>query len=388
MTIVAYRDGMLAADSLETVGDVRSGDVRKLYRVKGAIVGFAGSRPAIDAALAWMRGVGERPEDFGEDDFRALVVEPDGSAWELNHALKAWRLPGEFTAIGGAWRLGMGAMGFGASAVQAAQVAIDLCVNCGGPIRWITLDAEGELMAGGIGIEPAVLLGRGRPFMVDGQPRRVAATKRALDMLPPTTPDRGEAPWGRGGPAVAQGPQAEGPHVLHGDFGAVALRPGDIRPVAEGWYRLGDVVDKREGELLRLVPRFADGHRDWEGLALYQFDLPGQLCVAKPERDRPARDDVRLKPARVRLVIRWEDALRWCDPGTCRTLLRRYGEAKVEAMSIAKSLRVKFWRSSRAEYTVTVRREKRRFHAEFRFFVPEHGAVVKLPEHEITAWLV
>ena len=138
MTIIAYRAGMLAADSLETSGDVRTGYVPKIFRVNGGLIGFSGARPAIDAVLGWLHG-GERPEGLGPDDLAALLIQPDGSAWEMTSALVPFRVPGEFAAIGGAWRLAVGAMAFGANAVEAVKVAIDLNVNCGGPIRWMTL---------------------------------------------------------------------------------------------------------------------------------------------------------------------------------------------------------------------------------------------------------
>lgn len=56
MTTIAYRDGMLAADSLFTDDNQRDSYGAKVFRIGGLLVGFAGSLALGLRFRDWVRG--------------------------------------------------------------------------------------------------------------------------------------------------------------------------------------------------------------------------------------------------------------------------------------------------------------------------------------------
>jgi hypothetical protein len=131
MTTIAFRDGIMAADSCITMSDESAGDYKghtvKLLECEYGICGLQGdSTPGMAFWHWWRHGMkddalAERIRASGAD-FTALTLEKDGLyVWD------SWLLPelvtDEFYAIGSGTKAALGALHMGASAVEAVQIA-------------------------------------------------------------------------------------------------------------------------------------------------------------------------------------------------------------------------------------------------------------------------
>lgn len=127
MTTVAYRDGVLAADTLTTSGQShRAGSVVKAFRVGGLLVAWAGALPKGQGFVDWLRcgAVGE-PPDLGADSgaAEALIVMPDDLLLRATQfGWERWRAP--YTTIGTGSDYAEGAMAFGATSPEAVAAAL------------------------------------------------------------------------------------------------------------------------------------------------------------------------------------------------------------------------------------------------------------------------
>ena len=83
MTTIAYRDGILAADSLVTLGSTKvHGSYQKIRRIGEYLVGTAGSVADCQAFVVWLKECDStQPPPKGE--YGALVVGPQGR--EVEH---------------------------------------------------------------------------------------------------------------------------------------------------------------------------------------------------------------------------------------------------------------------------------------------------------------
>lgn len=131
MTTVAFRDGVLAADSFAT-DDASAIQVRKIARLpKGDVAGGAGSLPEVTQALQWLAkgGKGAAPSIEGS----TLLFTVDGA---LHLAGGGW--PGVpvkgFAAIGSGAQGALVAMKLGCTAEQAVSAVAGIDPATGGEI--------------------------------------------------------------------------------------------------------------------------------------------------------------------------------------------------------------------------------------------------------------
>ncbi|UTC28589.1 hypothetical protein MARCHEWKA_00760 [Brevundimonas phage vB_BpoS-Marchewka] len=139
MTTIAFKDGVLAADSLVTSGGQRDGFSQKIWRHRRVLIGGAGCTAICHRFCEWVRGGmrGKCPVE-GSNNANGFVITPDGT-------MVVWGSQGPWVnttgvvAFGSGGDLAMGAMLAGASAVEAVAAAIKLDIHSGGPIRSLTL---------------------------------------------------------------------------------------------------------------------------------------------------------------------------------------------------------------------------------------------------------
>jgi ATP-dependent HslUV protease subunit HslV len=142
MTVVAYRDGVLAADSLATAGHVKTGQVQKIWRFDdGRLVGGAGGAGDMSTFVAWLLGGGRGPWECRdkENGFSALVVAGNGEVAIYDAEGRGYALQAEFYARGAGAELALGAMAMGARADQAVEIACRYSVWCEGPVQRLCL---------------------------------------------------------------------------------------------------------------------------------------------------------------------------------------------------------------------------------------------------------
>lgn len=131
MTTIAYRNGILAADSRETTSDESAGDYAgkcvKLIRLPKGIVALQGDS---GAGMAWLDWYGKGQSDDAlaahirstQADFTAVVLSTAG-LWVWDSWLIPQRVTARFYAVGSGTKAALGALHMGASAVQAVKVA-------------------------------------------------------------------------------------------------------------------------------------------------------------------------------------------------------------------------------------------------------------------------
>jgi hypothetical protein len=151
VTVIAYRDGVMAADKLAVRGAIRSNLKTKISRrADGALIGACGSAPLTERYRRWFlegEDALRRPAMMdGEQSAGALVVRPDGGVEEHTH----WGvepMEGPFFAVGCGANFALAAMEMGADAVRAVEVAAKFDIHCGGGVDVLRLDAEAVALA-------------------------------------------------------------------------------------------------------------------------------------------------------------------------------------------------------------------------------------------------
>lgn len=136
MTTIAYRDGVLAADTLNTSGTYRDGYVTKIVKKGRILAGASGCGIMTRRFLDWVRAgmPGDAPAMVnGEDKAYGHIFMPDGT--RLTLWPNGWATDRQaFWADGSGWEFAKGAMAMGASAEQAIGIAVQHDTKSGGEI--------------------------------------------------------------------------------------------------------------------------------------------------------------------------------------------------------------------------------------------------------------
>lgn len=147
MTTIAYRSGVMAADTRAYSGDkVPIGWKRKIHCLAdGTLLGVSTTSVGGDALVRrWVEaGCAEPTNDsLKPESFSALMVRPNGEVfYACNNLEWSGPLTAEFLAIGSGDQFALGAMAAGASAVKAIAIAIELDPWSAGEIAVLRLEA-------------------------------------------------------------------------------------------------------------------------------------------------------------------------------------------------------------------------------------------------------
>jgi ATP-dependent protease HslVU (ClpYQ) peptidase subunit len=148
MTTIAYRDGIMAADSRAYAGfNANLGTKRKIRRcADGRLIGCSTNQVGLgEAILDWYEAGADAAScpKSAELKFVLLVVSPDGTAFYANDDFNlAGPIEADFFAIGSGEGEAHGAMHAGASAAEAVEIACRCDVWSGLPVVTIR-HAEG-----------------------------------------------------------------------------------------------------------------------------------------------------------------------------------------------------------------------------------------------------
>lgn len=147
MTIIAFKDGIMAADSAGFVGSVRVKVGRPKIRrgADGSLYGFAGATSVINLCADWLMRADYphgKPDlatipGLEDSDFEGLIVRPSGHVERIGFVLSPYVVDGKAVVIGNdtAACVAIGAMHMGASAAQAVEAAIAHTIYVGGPVQ-------------------------------------------------------------------------------------------------------------------------------------------------------------------------------------------------------------------------------------------------------------
>ncbi len=136
MTCIAYRNGVMAADSLTVHGNLlKDAGTTKISAKGGWLLGVSGdSCPPDHTILKWFKPQALQLPRLEGYSFSMLAVGPAG-------VIRVWDQEGQFEpirrrfwAVGCGTELAVGAMEMGATAAQAVAVAIKYNCYCGGKI--------------------------------------------------------------------------------------------------------------------------------------------------------------------------------------------------------------------------------------------------------------
>lgn len=133
MTTIAYRDGVLAADSRITAGNlIVPGGFYKIRRLPcGSLFAGCGIVDNIERLLESIISDDDPPS---VRNTTAVQIDPKGSMWTYEGYV--WvRQRGPYGAWGSGSAFAYGALAMGASAKDAVRVAIKFDSGSGGPVR-------------------------------------------------------------------------------------------------------------------------------------------------------------------------------------------------------------------------------------------------------------
>ena len=150
MTTVAYKDGILAADTMMVRGGEPAYTARKTFRTAKFLVGMSGDMTNVRAFEDWLKDHEVRiHEDAGEDagtlhrfwdtapdfgdGFCAILINELGHIWSCVDGPPV-RVHTVYESIGTGAKYAMGAMAMGATAAAAVAVASAHDIHTGGPV--------------------------------------------------------------------------------------------------------------------------------------------------------------------------------------------------------------------------------------------------------------
>lgn len=131
MTTIAacLKSGVMASDTQWSDG-AEKGTTRKVYRINGALIGFAGDMKTIQEAREWFRKGKASPMPRG--DISALILNGRLMTWEPENGFVD---QGKQFAIGTGGAAARAAMMAGVDVKKAVSIACKIDANSGGSVR-------------------------------------------------------------------------------------------------------------------------------------------------------------------------------------------------------------------------------------------------------------
>lgn len=144
MTTIAYRNGVMAADSRAySGGRMPIGQKAKIRRLAdGTLIGVSTTLTGrAERIMAWFEaGADPSAAPAGDSKHYLLVVRPNGEVFYANDTYElSGPLSGEFFAVGSGEEYALGAMAMGAGPERAVGIACGLDVWSEPPIIALTL---------------------------------------------------------------------------------------------------------------------------------------------------------------------------------------------------------------------------------------------------------
>lgn len=138
MTTIAYKDGVLAADTLITANGMICGYAKKIWRAGRLLIGGAGSDAVTNTFRDWVKDGMSGDHPLKKDIGNLFIVKPDGLTvmWCDDGP---FLMKETFWALGSGEEVAMGAMAAGASARKAVQLACARDTRSGGDVTVLKL---------------------------------------------------------------------------------------------------------------------------------------------------------------------------------------------------------------------------------------------------------
>ncbi len=138
MTVICYKDGMLASDSQVTRDGTITGTADKIFKNKqGMLLGLSGDWKDIVLVTQLFMTYDESME-FPNTNYEGILVYPDGEVMILEEGV-GLPLKAPYYAVGTGADFAFGAMHAGADAIGAVEAAIMYSDDCGFPVQILRL---------------------------------------------------------------------------------------------------------------------------------------------------------------------------------------------------------------------------------------------------------
>ena len=139
MTTIAYRDGVIASDTLVSAGGTKVGRVQKIGKIGPVLFGASGSLAQAQRFGDWVRGgMKGAPPQFEKEEGEGFVIHKDCIVTYSGAGID--RMSAPYFASGSGWQFALGAMAAGACAEQAVRLAITLDNGSGGEVTVLSRD--------------------------------------------------------------------------------------------------------------------------------------------------------------------------------------------------------------------------------------------------------
>lgn len=154
MTTIAYKDGVIAGDTLMSNGDEYQTGIRKIGRSKYFLFGYCGRLGGLIPSFDWLlrfEGAAEirRMEDFykfadelfvDDDDATIMIADVRGRVVTMSGGGYIAPHPRGWEAMGSGGTYAVGAMMCGRTSTGAVDIAMKLDLHTGGDIVHLQLD--------------------------------------------------------------------------------------------------------------------------------------------------------------------------------------------------------------------------------------------------------
>lgn len=140
MTIIVYRDGVMASDSFAWDGNYVTDQFSpKVFKIRGHLLGVCGARSVTHRAVDIFRRTGKFDPAGTTEEHQVLIVKPNGRAICMNYGCIEDYV-GPYHVLGGsAMGVALGALHMGASAIRAVRISIKISAWVGGEIQKVRL---------------------------------------------------------------------------------------------------------------------------------------------------------------------------------------------------------------------------------------------------------
>lgn len=149
MTTIAYRRGVIAADTGMCIADARTGQTRKIARSTKGLAGGAGTAAYVFKFLKWFEA-GERgkPPEATSDEHsidRSMVIRPGKpEVIECYEPEGMFLIDAEYYALGIGRDVALGAFFMQADPLDAVRASMLHNTETWGELQWLTFEGDGH----------------------------------------------------------------------------------------------------------------------------------------------------------------------------------------------------------------------------------------------------
>lgn len=152
MTVIAFKDGTMAADTRVSFGNEAIRATKLVRMQDGGVAGGCGLWSAAYAALRYLETGGPYDDEHANNlpnikDACILIARPDGSLWLLEDRFPAYPILDKSAAFGCGSAAAIMAMRLGQSAPAAVAQVTRQDILCGDPVQSMAVEQTHEYAA-------------------------------------------------------------------------------------------------------------------------------------------------------------------------------------------------------------------------------------------------